>query len=300
MNEARKGENHYIRYKYFYNVYLVPSIQHFKWSSAFCRTTVKKLCTGIITIFGLISVITLCSAREEPGWIQRLGYKPDEIYPIESTLNNIPLVTVKINETPVEILFDTGNSHGLGLTTAIQGKIVYKVIRATRSTWPDGSSLGESKIITTSSLDVFGGVYKNNMVVFSDWKMYSSLEFNCLLGLQYFRNKRVTLYYRNKKIAVSERTLPNAALQDSRDAVVPLLIPPEQHKDLIYLMGKVNNRETLIYLDTGSSAFFIDPRILDKNGMIIENKRSLFFKCFIWHKDLNSSKKKRMNSAFIL
>jgi hypothetical protein len=184
-------------------------------------------------------------------------------------------VTVKINETPIEIKFDTGNSHGLGLTTAMEGKIAYKVIKTTRSTWPDGSYRGESKIITISSLGVFGDVYKNVEAVFSDWEMYSSLKFNGLLGLKYFRNRRITLDYQNKKIAVSEKPMPNEALQNSHDAVVPLLIPPERHRDLIYLMGKVNGQETVIYLDTGSSASFIDPKMLDKNDIIKENKHSI-------------------------
>lgn len=235
----------------------------------------KKICIGIITLFGFTSVITFCYGLQKPGWIQRLKYSQDEIYPIKLALNNIPLVTININETPIDIFFDTGNSHGLGLTTAIEGKIEYKIIKTTRSTWPDGSYRGESKIITVSSLGVFGDVYKNVEVVFSDWKMYSSLKFNGLLGLKYFRRKRVTLDYQNEKIAVSEKPLTNAALQNSHDTVVQLLDPPERHMDLIYLIGRVNGQETVIYLDTGSSASFIDPRIIDKNDIIKENKRSL-------------------------
>lgn len=235
----------------------------------------KKICIGIITIFGFTPVFTLSSALQEPGWVQRLKYMPNEIHPIKLALNNIPLVTVKINETPIEIFFDTGNSHGLGLTTDIEGKIVYKVIKTIRSTWPDGTYRGESRIITISSLDVFGDVHKNVEVVLSDWKMYSSLRFNGMLGLKYFRNKRVTLDYKNKKIAVSENPLFNTALQNSHDVIVAPLNPPERHRDLIYLIGKVNGQETVIYLDTGSSASFIDPRMLDKNDIIRENRQSI-------------------------
>jgi hypothetical protein len=253
----------------------MKSSRHFEWSSAFFLTTMKKICIGIITIFGFTVVSILCSALQKPGWVERLNYTSDEIYPITLTLNNIPLVTVIINETPLDIFFDTGNSHGLGLTTAIEGKIAYKVIKTIRSTWPDGSYRGESKIITISSLDVFGDAYNNVEAVFSDWKMYSSLKFNGLLGLKFFRNKRVTLDYKNKKIAVSVIPLPDVALQNSHDVAVTLLNPPERHRDLIYLRGKVNGQETVIYLDTGSSASFIDPRMLDKNDIIKENKRSI-------------------------
>ncbi len=40
-------------------------------------------------------------------------------------------------------------------------------------------------------------------------------------------------------------------------------------------MGKVNDQETIIYIDTESSAFFIDPGMLDKNDIIKENKYSI-------------------------
>lgn len=233
----------------------------------------KKICVGILIIFGFTSVLSPSSTLLKPDWVRRLNYTQDEIYPLALALNNIPLVTVKINETPIEVFFDTGNSHGLGLTTATEGRIAYKVIKTIRSTWPDGSFRGESKLTTISSLNVFGDVYKNVEVVLSDWKMYSNLKFNGMLGLRYFRNKRVTLDYQNKKIAVSSKHLPNAALQNSHDIVVLLLNPPERYRDLIYLIGKVNGIETVIYLDTGSSASFIDPRMLDKNDISKENKR---------------------------
>ena len=101
----------------------MQSSRQFGWSSVFPHTIMKKICIGIITIFGFAPVFTLSSALQEPDWVQRLKYMPNEIHPIKLALNNIPFVTVKINQTPIEIFFDTGNSHGLGLTTNIEGKI---------------------------------------------------------------------------------------------------------------------------------------------------------------------------------
>jgi hypothetical protein len=111
--------------------------------------------------------------------------------------------------------------------------------------------------------------------------IYASLFFRIIheigdgfLGLGYFKGKRVTIDYKEKKIGISERLFEHKTICDNFEAVVPLLEASDSHADLIYVLGKVRGHSTVIYLDTGSSASFIDPSMVDA-GKIKKGKKHL-------------------------
>lgn len=110
---------------------------------------------------------------------------------------------------------------------------------------------------------------------FTDWRIFSTLKFNGLLGLKYFKDKRVTIDYKEKRIGITERPFLYRAISDNSAAVVPLLEASGSQADLIYVLGRVKGQRTAIYLDTGSSASFIDPSMLDTSE-IRKGKRYLF------------------------
>ncbi len=214
------------------------------------------------------------SGQASPDWAKRLDYRPDEIFPIKLQINFVPLVEVRINGSPFWVIFDTGNSTGFSLTSAVEDRIEHKVVGTTTERWADGSYRGETKIVRIPSLEVFGETFSDVETTISDWKIFSSLKFNGLLGLRYFRNKRVTIDYRTMKIGITSRPLVPAPLDGKFSGIVSLLDPPPGQEDLIYVLGRVKDQPSVIYLDTGSSASFIDPGALDDRE-IIEGKRHL-------------------------
>ncbi len=234
---------------------------------------VKAILKSTVLFLGC-AVNLFSSSQAGPGWVEKLDYRPYEIFPIKLQINSIPLIEIKVNASPLWVKFDTGCSEGFVLTSAVEDQIEHKVIGTTTERWPDGSYRGESKIIRIPSLEVFGDTFADMETTISDWKIFSTLKFNGLIGLRYFKDKRVTIDYKTMKIGVTDRPLVYATLRNKYGGVLSVLDPPAGQEDLIYVLGHVKGQPSVIYLDTGSSASFIDPDVLDE-GDIIEGKKHL-------------------------
>lgn len=227
-------------------------------------------------ILSFICVVQLFSIGQTlPDWTKRLDYRPDELHPIRLQINFIPLVEVKVNGSPLWVKFDTGCSTGFSLTSAVEDKIEHTVTGTSTERNPDGSYRGETTLATIDSLEVFGDIYTPVKTSFTDWRIFSTLKFNGLLGLKYFKAKRVTLDYKRKIIGISKRSFFYEENKDDSRSVVPLLEATGGQAGLIYVLGKVRGHPTVFYLDTGSSASFIDPSMLNPTD-IIKGKRYLF------------------------
>lgn len=213
--------------------------------------------------------------QSKPEWMERLDYRQDELYPIKIQINSIPLVEVKVNDSPLWVIFDTGCSTGFSLTSAVENSIEHKVTGKSTELNPDGSYRGETTLASIASLEIFGVMYAPVKTSFTDWRIFSTLKFNGLLGLKYFENKRVTIDYKHRIIGITDRPLMDETLEKFKGAAVPLLQATRGQADLIYVVGQIRGQPTVIYLDTGSSASFIDPSVLDANE-IKKGKRYLF------------------------
>ncbi len=220
-----------------------------------------------IVLILFCGVQLLSFEHNNPDWVKHLDYRQDELHQIRVQMNFIPLVEVKVNGSPLWVKFDTGCSTGFSLTSAVEEKIAHKVTGTSTERNPDGSYRGETKLGTIASMEAFGDRYAPVETSFTDWRMFSSLKFNGLLGLKYFKDKRVTLDYKSKIIGVSARPFVYKAVRDYSISAVPLLKATGSQADLLYVLGKVRTQFTVIYLDTGSSASFIDPSMLDSSDI---------------------------------
>jgi hypothetical protein len=231
-----------------------------------------------VAVFSAFASLLFGFGRSSSDWAAKLDYRQDELYPIKLQINHIPLVQVKVNGSPLWVKFDTGCSTGFSLTTAVEEEIEHKVTGKSTERNPDGSYRGETTLVTIASLEVFGDSYSPVETSITDWRIFSTLKFNGLLGLEYFKDKRVTIDYRGKKIGIADRPLAFAAAEELSGVAVPLLEASGSQEDLIYVLGRIKSQPTVIYLDTGSSASFIDPSVLDpkeikkgKGHVIAEN-----------------------------
>jgi hypothetical protein len=228
-----------------------------------------------VAVLSVLFSFLLSFEQSRPDWAERLDFRQDELYPIKIQINSIPVVEVKVNGSPLWVKFDTGCSPGFSLTSAVEDTIEHTVTGKSTQRNPDGSYRGETTLATIASLEIFGVTYAPVKTSFTDWRIFSTLKFNGLLGLKYFQDKRVTIDYKKKKIGITDRPIGDDPLKKFNGAVVPLLKAPGGQADLIYVLGKVRGQPTVIYLDTGSSASFIDPSMLD-SGEIKNGKRYLF------------------------
>jgi len=194
-----------------------------------------------------------------PKWIKDFAYQPAELHPITLSSLGIPEIIIQINRSPLKVLFDTGNSGPLSLTTAMENAIQFRTLRQEEELNADGSHRGWSKVIELGEVEILGAVYKNHSASLIDWKMTSDASYNGLVGLKYFLNMRITLDYKNRLIAVSESPAPADIVSNPDYAVVPLLKAPKAQGEIVYVAGEVNGHKQVIYLDTGTTPSCVSP-----------------------------------------
>jgi hypothetical protein len=219
-----------------------------------------RLVSIFIATFILLTGIVGCNNDKKLGWISDFNYKESQIksfFNVENT--SCPFIPILINGKEVSIMFDTGNSQGLALTTAISDKFDYEVTGTSTTRNADGSYRGDIQLIKIKKINIFGEEYSNVNSSISDWQLYSSEKFNGLLGLEYFRNKIVTLDYKNNKIAITDKEIDYKKLNTGKYIIIPLIKSSLANRsDILYFQGEVNGEKSIIYLDTGYSHSFID------------------------------------------
>jgi hypothetical protein len=126
----------------------------------------------------------------------------------------------------------------------------------------DGSHRGESFRIRVETVSVLGKDFKNVAGTLSDWKMFSSEPFSGTLGLDFFLDRRLTLDYRSRKVAVAASPVPEQ-LGGRHYLSVDLVEPPKSQGHILYARAKVNGRDAIIYFDTGYNVSFISPEFAE-------------------------------------
>lgn len=198
----------------------------------------------------------------QADWIAGPGYDANEVYPLTMSPTGCPQVGVRLNGEPLQLVFDFGCGKGFQATTAVQDRLHCQVLESTHTYHADGSIRGTVQRIRVDSLEVCGMQYKDQEGTLSDWRIFSSLPYEGLIGLEYFAGHRFTLDYRRGKLGVTTKPFPLTLRESSAYSVVEMPEPPGWHKYGVYTPGKVNGVECMIHIDTGSSHTTIDPVVL--------------------------------------
>lgn len=224
----------------------------------FMRKFKFKIIGAVLTLLIIFSVFYMRKNNADIQWIKDLAYEENQIHDISFKLfSPCPSVPVRIGDKKVKLLFDSGNGVGITLTTALEKDIAYETIGTTTELNSDGTYRGSGKSILLKNIYVFDEEFTDIISSLVDWKLYSSFKINGTIGLKYFDNKVVTLDYKNKKIAVSNKALDYSRLKNDKYTVIPLIKSAlNNEQDLLFIEGEVNGEKSTIYLDTGSSSSF--------------------------------------------
>ena len=211
-------------------------------------------------------------------------YNDYEIIPL--TFNNIfgiPEIEVEFTNKSFPLYFDFGNSSSITITNELENEITYSVIDKSVSLNPDGSFRSNSLRIVIPSFKVFSKTYVNENSEIVDWKTYSTHPLNGLIGLKYLEGKSFTLDCRNKLLIVSSESI-SESLNEKHVSIIDLKTF-QYHPHGVHFEGKVNDKNSIIYFDTGKSqtAFnrklFTEDKILtDKSGSFYDGVVEMTFK----------------------
>lgn len=206
------------------------------------------------------SIRSTAFALSGPGeWSRELGYRSGESYPLTlAPATGLPMVEVKINDVRMSLLLDTGTAHGFMVTDSAPSAHV-RVLEEVSDRDANGRVRGTSQRILADSMDVLGARFLDVEGDRSDWKLYASDPFPGTLGLDFFVDRRLTIDYSSRRVAVSAAPLP-ARIDPKRYLALDLVQPPQGQGHLLYVRATVNGRPAIVYLDTGYSVSWIDPQ----------------------------------------
>lgn len=224
--------------------------------------------------FGTLGFKRLFADR---SWIADFGYNENEIHRLSfhfSGSRSCPEIPVQINDKEFKLGFDTGCGSGLGLTNALEKEIVYDLIGQTEQLNRDGSHRGWSKRVFLEEINVFGEAYDEVETNISDWKMFSSSEFNGLIGLVYFQSRVITLDYPGHRIAVCNRPIDETKLDTDKYVILPLYRSTSKNQGTLpFFQVEYDGKPAMAYLDTGKNYSYVyDPAC----EMSISNRPSDF------------------------
>ena len=201
------------------------------------------------------ATLTKTSLRQ---WPRDLGLHEADLHPLSLNPLGCPVIEASISGRPLSLMFDTGTAQGFMITNSAP-PVSYRLLGRGGELNADGSPRGESSRILVERLSVLGEEFTNAEGSLADWKMFSSHPFSGTVGLEFFLTRRVTLDYRAGKVGVTASPLPEK-LDARRYIGLDLVAPPRSQGHVLYVRARVNHRNAIIYLDTGTNVSFIDPQ----------------------------------------
>jgi len=155
-------------------------------------------------------------------------------------------------------MFDTGNLSGLLVSTELADSLTLAPSGQVQSQNSDGSPAGSKRRFTVNQLRVFG----------EEWVQQTAVERHekyppALIGPRFLQDRRFTLDYRSRALAVSKSAAPPTA----QAGVAEPLVWSSRLPGLLVVQGSVNQHRVLLQLDTGKSRTCIDGGFLASLGL---------------------------------
>ncbi len=221
---------------------------------------VAVLSWGSTTAYQAVKAAVVSSSFESTTfrqWSHDLGYRGAQIFPLGLESTGCPFIEAEVSGVKVHLMLDTGTARGFVITDHAPA-VPHRVEKRGEELMADGSHRGESASILVDTLTILGEVFKNVGGTLADWRMFASEPFDGTVGLEFFANRRMTLDYRARKVAVADSPVPEK-LDPKRYLFINLVEPPKSQGHILYARAKVNGRQALVYLDTGYNVSFVDP-----------------------------------------
>ena len=209
----------------------------------------------------LFAGFQLCILHAQERSFNPEAYGYHDSCDIRINLFSIPEIPVVLNGKTFWVQLDFGTAGNPTFTTAIEKQITFEIVSEQATYNADGSHRGSVKNVTIPSVTILGEDFINQQAVLADWKIYSTLPFNGNIGLSFFSGKRITIDYPARKLYVSTTPLPDTVLDTQGRPVIACENPPPHFPTGLFVKGIVQEKETLVYIDSGSSRSFINETL---------------------------------------
>ncbi len=206
-------------------------------------------------ILTLSFMIAACQhSPKAPAWMTSFAYAPEALHRIEIRAFGFPFVPVQIGADTLWLPFDTGNMVGLTLESkTFQG--LGLPCSGRRNLRDSGGRLTSSSCVAQGVAATVFGVANDSVSVFE----FNHDSLPGLVGPGSVPGNRFTLDYGASALAIDDGAGPDSvpgfiALPLVQSARLPLLI---------LVMGRVQDHDVLIEIDTGKSRTTIDRGLVE-------------------------------------
>jgi predicted aspartyl protease len=186
-----------------------------------------------------------------PRWVSSLGYKLSEIFPVSIGRFGYPYLQVMVNRQAIQLPLDTGNMSRLVFSRDEAQRLKLPVTGQTSSYGSNGELRGLRHTFKVAEISALGRTWMDQNATEGDQP-----DLPGLFGPYYLLDRRFTLDYRRRLLAVSDTAMPATMTK----ACVKLL-PCRNEPGMPVVEGTVNGRKVLIQIDTGKSRTCIDAAL---------------------------------------
>jgi len=212
-----------------------------------------------VTVLALAAGIAGCAAPAPASdWVDAFRYSDDAIHSVHIGEFGYPYVEVQIADTNVWLPFDTGNTVGLSVSSALFDRLGLTAAGSHDRVTSAGETVATLRVADAVDVSMLGRDVGPTRVYEFDHPSLDGLAGPVLIGSGHF-----TLDYGSRRIGVGTGLLP-AAVPGFRQ--IPL-VRSNRHPTLILVRGTVKGREILIELDTGKSRTVINPALAAELGL---------------------------------
>jgi len=200
-----------------------------------------------------------CAApAAEPDWVHAFRYNDAEVRPVNVGEFGYPYVEVQIGDTSLWLPFDTGNTVGLTVSTALFDRLGLTADGSHHRVSSAGETIATLRVAEGVSVSTLGRDVGPTHVYEFEHPSLDGLAGPVLIGGGYF-----TLDYGTRRIGFGTGPLPHSVPGFRR---IPL-VRSTRHPTLILVRGTIEGREVLIELDTGKSRTVINPDLAAELGL---------------------------------
>jgi len=186
-----------------------------------------------------------------PPWVSSLGYQPSEIFPVSIGRFGYPYLQVMVNRQAIQLPLDTGNMSRLVFSRDEAKRLKLPITGQTSSYGSNGELRGLRHTFRVAELSALDRTWMDQTATEGDQP-----DLPGLFGSHYLLDRRFTVDYRRRLLAVSDSAMPatmtKACLQ---------LLPCKNEPGMPVVEGTVNGRKVLIQIDTGKSRTCIDTAL---------------------------------------
>ncbi|WP_372997489.1 hypothetical protein [Lutispora sp.] len=214
-------------------------------------------------------------------WISKYSYNSNELLDVKFNTHNRGRLyfDILLNGVKTEAYLDTGNAFGICVSEQAAKADKFQIYNYTNVYNSEGALISESPQFKVNSFYIEGKQMKLDSGIIVEGK-------DSYIGFEPFKAGRITLDYKNKKVAFSKSRLPENITSSESRQVFNFFIMEGNGEGYIVIPIRIDEEEYYAMVDTGASVSVIDSKIANQ----VNAKQNIFGRVKLSNLEIGSFK----------